>query len=326
MSNTTVSAVIAVYNPNLDYFSKAIDSVLNQKFPVLELILVNDGGRDEFMRVLPEDPRIRIFTKSNEGVAATRNFAIAQCLGRYIAFLDQDDFWYPDKLQEQLDMIPVEGDICMVISPVDIVDNKNNILKDKHAEKSASEYRRKTENSDFLLHLFDGNCIYSSAPLVHRDVFDSVGYFDSYVKPHDDWDMYLRIAYHSVPIYIYRACSLSVWRLHDSNESHKKVAMLRSKCRVEKKLIKIVNDRKCLAILHANLLIDYIDRDQFLYKKGRYRCYRSLLRKHFEELTKYCYSYRNEISILSGKMKRIRKEVIKASRRYIVSYFMRKKS
>lgn len=326
MNSATVSAVIAVYNPNLDYFRKAIDSVLNQKIPVMELILVNDGGSEEFRDVLPKDPRIRIFTKSNEGVATTRNFAIAECQGRYIAFLDQDDFWYPDKLQKQMEMIPVADKICMVISPVDIVDDKNNIIKNRKSLKVASEFHRKTAVGDFLLNLFDGNCIYSSTPLVHRNVFNAVGYFDSHTQPHDDWDMYLRIAHQQIPVYIYRERPLSAWRLHDSNESHKELVMMHSKCRVEKKLIKVVSDRNLLAILNTNLLIDYLERDNIVYKKGRYRCYRALLRRHLTQLLKDRLNYRGDMSGVYPELRRIRKMILKSSRRYIVSYFLRKKS
>jgi len=320
----SVSALIAVYNPKPDMLRQAVLSVLGQTMPVLELVLVNDGGSEDFRQHLPDDDRIRVFTKPNEGVAATRNFAIAQCRGDYIAFLDQDDYWYPDKLKEQTDMIPVPGDICMVISPVDIVDEKNNIFKNKKTIKISSTYQRKTGEGDFLLNLSEANFIYSSVPLVHRKVFDDVGLFDSLAQPHDDWDMYLRIVINSIPTYCYRERALSVWRLHDSNESHKELAMLRSKCQVEKKLIKVVNDKKMHAILHTNLLIDYIDRDHIIYKKGRYGCYRVLLRSHLPKLVKEFFNYRGEMYGAYPELRRIRKTILKASRRYVLSYFMRK--
>ena len=98
-NDMSVSAIIALYNPDLSLFEKALLSVLNQTYPVKEIVLVNDGGEDNFKAQLPDDLRIKVFSKSNEGVAAARNFAIAQCTSEYIAFLDQDDFWYPDKIQ-----------------------------------------------------------------------------------------------------------------------------------------------------------------------------------------------------------------------------------
>ncbi|UWX57854.1 glycosyltransferase [Chlorobaculum sp. MV4-Y] len=321
----SVSAVMAVYNPKPEFFRQAVLSVLGQTTPVLELVLVNDGGSDEFKTFLPDDDRIRVFTKPNEGVAATRNFAIKQCRGEYIAFLDQDDYWYPDKLKEQTDMIPALGDICMVISPVDIVDEKNNILKNKKTIKISSTYQRKTSEGDFLLNLSEANFIYSSVPMVHRKVFDDVGLFDSLAQPHDDWDLYLRIVINSIPTYCYRERALSVWRLHDSNESHKVLAMLRSKCQVEKKLIKVVNDKKVHAILNTNLLIDYIERDHIIYKKGRYGCYRVLLRSHLQKLVKEFFNCRGEMYGAYPELRRIRKTILKASRRYVLSYYYEKR-
>ena len=68
--SVTVSAVIAVYNPDLCFFEKAVASVLSQTSPVFELVLVNDGGSETFRSVLPDDGRIRLFSKQNGGVAA----------------------------------------------------------------------------------------------------------------------------------------------------------------------------------------------------------------------------------------------------------------
>lgn len=162
----SVSAIIAVYNPDLSYFEKAVFSVLNQSYRVLELILVNDGGNEAFIGKLPDDPRIKVFSKQNEGVAATRNYAIKQCRGDYLAFLDQDDYWYPEKLQEQLAMIPVSGEACMVASSVDLIDH-NSMSLSKYAPSTIATYSKKTRNNNTLLWLAEGNFIYSSTPPYH---------------------------------------------------------------------------------------------------------------------------------------------------------------
>lgn len=319
----TISAIIAVYNPEPELFKKAVESVLGQSFPVLELVLVNDGGCEDFRFDLPDDPRIRIFSKSNEGVAFTRNFAIKQCKGDFIALLDQDDYWYPDKLKEQVAMIPVQDEVCMVISPVDIVDNQGLKINKKNRIRVAAGYYRKTRKTDFLLALAEGNFIYSSTPLVHNRVFDSVGLFDPFTKPHDDWDMYLRIAFAGIPIHCYRERALSVWRSHNANESGKVQAMLLSKCRVEKKLLSVALDVKLRAVLNTNLLIDYIGRDNILYKSGRYKQYRALLRRHVLMLLKDRFNYRGELAAEYKEFsKRVRKAVLKSVRRYVVSFFL----
>lgn len=323
MRSCTVSAIIAVYNPKPELFRKAVESVLGQSLPVLELILVNDGGREDFRYHLPADPRIRIFTKSNEGVACTRNFAIRQCKGDYIALLDQDDYWYPDKLKEQVEMIYVQDEVCMVISPVDIVDRQGLKITRKNRIRVAEGYYRKTRKPDLLLALAEGNFIYSSTPLVHKRVFASVGLFDPFTKPHDDWDMYLRIVFAGIPVHCYRDRALSVWRIHDSNESGKVQAMLLSKCRVEKKLLSVASNRKLRAVLNTNLLIDYIGRDNILYKSGRYKQYRALLRRHLLLLLKDRFNYRGDLADEYKEFSaRVRKTFLKSIRRYMVSYFL----
>jgi glycosyltransferase involved in cell wall biosynthesis len=322
--DVTISAVVAVYNPNPELFRKAVDSVLSQTLPVKELILINDGGSDDFRNFLPEDPRIRIFSKFNEGVAATRNFALEHCTGQYIAFLDQDDYWYPDKLQEQTDMISSPDEICMVISPVDIVDNQGIKITKKNRIRVAAGYYRKIQNPDLRLALAAGNFIYSSTPLIHRKVFDRVGFFDLFTNPHDDWDMYLRIVFAGVPVYCYRDHALSVWRSHAANESGKVQAMLISKCRVEKKLLALTHDPKLQAILNTNLLVDYVWRDQIVFKNEKYRIYRALLRRHMYQLLLDRFNYRGDMADLYQDFSsRVRKAMLKAIRRYVVSYFLK---
>ena len=321
-NSISVSAIIAVYNPDLFFFRKAVASVLSQIFPVQELVLVNDGGTETFRSILPDDERIRVFSKQNEGVAAARNFALLQCRGEYIAFLDQDDYWYPDKLQEQMAMIPVPGEPCMVTSPVDIIVSDGSVLN-KLSRRESDEYQWKTSQATVLLSLLEGNFIYSSTPLIHRAVFDKAGWFDPWTQPHDDWDMYLRIVLAGFSLYCYRERSLSVWRSHESNESNKLNAMMRSKCRVEKKLLETVADDLIRRILATNLRIDFLERVNLLYKQGEYRRFRALVIIHLFRLLRHKYDFRSTgIKLHKAYSERVRKIALKSARRYVVSYFM----
>ena len=321
-SSVSVSAIIAVYNPDLCFFEKAVASVLSQTFPVLELVLVNDGGSETFRSILPDDHRIKVFSKKNEGVAATRNFALQQCTGEYIAFLDQDDYWYPDKLHEQMAMIPVPGEPCMVTSPVDIVVSDGSML-DKLSRRESEDYRWKTGQATAVLNLFEGNFIYSSTPLIHRAVFDKAGWFDPGTQPHDDWDIYLRIVLAGFSLYCYRERPLSVWRSHESNESNKLNAMMCSKCRVERKLLETVTDEMIRKILATNLLIDFVERDNLLFKQGEYRRFRRLVKIHLFRLLRHQYNFRSiAIELHRAFSNRVRRIVLKSARRYLVSYFM----
>ena len=103
-----VSVVIPVYNCE-KYIETAVNSVLNQSFSDFEIIIVNDASTDGtsgiLQRLQRKDSRIRVIDqKKNLGVAETRNKAFEYCRGKFIALLDADDFWFEDKLKEQLDV------------------------------------------------------------------------------------------------------------------------------------------------------------------------------------------------------------------------------
>src|SRR5690554_4333791 len=97
---TKFSVIIPLYNKERD-IQKTLDSLFNQTFQDFEAIIVNDGSTDRSAEIVEEnsDHRIRFFTKKNEGVAKTRNFAVQQAKSDLIAFLDADDYWYPFHLE-----------------------------------------------------------------------------------------------------------------------------------------------------------------------------------------------------------------------------------
>lgn len=96
MRKAEVSVVIPYYRGK-EYVKRAVDSVLNQPFSNIEVILINDGSpeQNDFIceNLASSGARIRYYKKCNEGIDATRNFGMKQAVGKYIAFLDQDDIW-----------------------------------------------------------------------------------------------------------------------------------------------------------------------------------------------------------------------------------------
>ena len=98
-----VSVVIPCYN-RAAVVEKAVRSVLEQSYPTLELILVDDGSTDQTRQVIEEiqDERLRYVYQKNAGACAARNHGAALAKGEYIAFHDSDDVWHPDKLEKQM--------------------------------------------------------------------------------------------------------------------------------------------------------------------------------------------------------------------------------
>jgi glycosyltransferase involved in cell wall biosynthesis len=101
-SDPLVSVVIPFYN-NTEWLREAVDSVLNQTYSNFEIILVNDGSPEDISGFLSEyGEKITYLFKQNEGPASARNLGIEKAAGEYIAFLDSDDLWLPDKLKIQI--------------------------------------------------------------------------------------------------------------------------------------------------------------------------------------------------------------------------------
>ena len=106
-NNPTVSVIIPVYN-RAQLVQKAIQSVFEQYYEDFELIIVDDGSTDDLADALSriKDPRMRlIFHDENKGAAAARNTGISKARGAYVAFLDSDDCWLPQKLKRQLEFL-----------------------------------------------------------------------------------------------------------------------------------------------------------------------------------------------------------------------------
>ena len=97
-----VSAIIPVYNCER-YLAEAIESVLNQTYQPIEVIVINDGSTDDTEAVAKRfDSSIRYYAHPNKGLGATRNRGVELAQGHFIAFLDADDLWVADKIERQM--------------------------------------------------------------------------------------------------------------------------------------------------------------------------------------------------------------------------------
>ncbi len=96
-----ISVLIPVYNGE-KYIGEAIESVLKQTLRPLEIVVVDDGSADESCAVAASFPGVRCVSIPHQGIAAARNRAVKEAIGEWIAFLDSDDLWMPDKLEKQM--------------------------------------------------------------------------------------------------------------------------------------------------------------------------------------------------------------------------------
>jgi cellulose synthase/poly-beta-1,6-N-acetylglucosamine synthase-like glycosyltransferase len=187
----TVSAIIPTYNYG-HFVGRAIDSVLNQTYPAIECVVVNDGSTDNTLQVLSAyRGRIRVIDKPNEGLSAARNSGIAAAKGDYIALLDSDDWWDPEKIGQQMRLLEARPELKAVGCGVRV------ISKDLTPVQTLA-WPAPTRNLEENLRAVATRRTWiggsGSGLLARREVFEEIGLFDTRLKAAEDWDMWLRIA------------------------------------------------------------------------------------------------------------------------------------
>lgn len=180
-----VSVIIPVYNRPVKV-ARAIYSVLNQEILPQEIIVVNDGSDDETSSVLDTfSADIRVLYQDNKGVSAARNLGILAAEGNWIAFLDSDDEWKPDKLKKQLRYLREHPDIC-ILQTDEIWIRKG---------KRVNPGKKYTKKGGDIFEECLPYCIVSpSTILCKKSLFDTIGGFDESLPVCEDYDLWLRIA------------------------------------------------------------------------------------------------------------------------------------
>ncbi len=184
----TISVIIPTYNYGR-FLSEAVDSALVQSYPALEIIVVDDGSTDDTPRIVSAyGDRICTIRQDNQGVGAARNAGMAAARGEYIAFLDSDDIWKPEKLEREIALFEADPGLGLVHCGAESFDN---------AGKTLSILMSGMEGwvAPELLRL-DREVITApgSATLVPKRVADEIGGFDPRLQPSEDWDFCYRIA------------------------------------------------------------------------------------------------------------------------------------
>jgi glycosyltransferase involved in cell wall biosynthesis len=182
-----VSVVIPAYNAAATV-GATLESVLAQTVDDLEVIVVDDGSSDDTAAVVHaiDDPRVRLIEKPNGGASDSRNAGIAEATGRYVAFLDADDLWVPDKLERQLDWLASNPGVGAVQTGVRFVDDELNTL----------DIRRCRPSEDALLETlqFENLPGFNSTLLVERELLERLGRYDTSLAILEDWNLAIELA------------------------------------------------------------------------------------------------------------------------------------
>jgi len=187
MKRVYVSVIIPTFNRSA-FLKESIESVLAQTYRDFELIVVDDGSTDNTPEIMSLfEVKISTITSKHEGPSAARNRGIMAAQGEFIAFLDSDDLWLPDKLEKQINFFRSNPEVFVCQTEEIWIRNGVRVNpREKHKKYSGWIFDR-------CLPL----CIVSpSAVMIHRNVFDRVGLFDETMPACEDYDLWLRIAPH----------------------------------------------------------------------------------------------------------------------------------
>lgn len=190
MNKPCVSVVIPTYNYG-HLLSRAVDSVLTQTFRDFEVLVVDDGSTDDTPKVLAGyGERIQAIRQDNAGVSAARNRGIAEARGEFIAFLDADDAWVPDKLEKQVAFLREHPQYDMVYSDI------SHYVDDRLVHHSYLQERGYTQAASGLIYdnILREGFIFVPTVMVRRECLEAVGGFDPGLSCSEDLDLWLRIA------------------------------------------------------------------------------------------------------------------------------------
>lgn len=252
MKTPVISIVIPTFN-RAGMIHHAIDSVKSQNFEDWELIVVDDASTDTTEAVvknlIKDDHRIKYLKQTiKKGGCASRNEGIRNSRGNYIAFLDDDDRWHPEKLKLQYNEICTNSDAGLIYCGFQYIDFKNN----KVIRKVFPFYK-----GDVSSILIRNNIIGSATPLIKKECFILAGLFDVELNSCQDWDMWIRIAQHYKINYVEKI--LADITLHGHQVSTNLSSKIESRRIIINKYCHILKNNpailsyhyKKLAVLHA---------------------------------------------------------------------------
>ncbi len=194
--NVKVSIIMPSYN-SAEYIGNAIKSVLGQTYKDFEFIIIDDCSTDNSREVIDsfQDTRIKkIFFEKNEHMWFVHNYAISISRGKYIAEINDDDYWHLDKLKKQVEYMETHSECGACFTLVNVVDEKDNILTERDTFLVSLFNVRNRSRIEWIRHFyFKGSCLCHPSVLIRRDVMDKVGIYNYSLLQIADFELWVRI-------------------------------------------------------------------------------------------------------------------------------------
>ncbi len=191
MKEALVSVILPTYN-RAHIIRGPLESVLNQTYSNLEIIIVDDGSTDETYELISSytDSRICYIRQgTNNGVSSARNAGISRATGEYIAFQDSDDIWHPEKIAKQIEVFQKDPEIMFCYHKIqyDFGGNRYAVLPDE-------EIPTQNKNGSIYGQMLYGNLVPCPALMARKSIIEKAGFFDTSYPALEDYDYALRLS------------------------------------------------------------------------------------------------------------------------------------
>ena len=228
-----ISVIIPTYN-RYEFLKRAVKSVLNQTYRASEIIIIDDGSSDETTQIQKDFPILKYIYQKNSGVSSARNRGISNANNKWIAFLDSDDAWHKEKLEEQANFHVQNVDILMSYTDeLWVRDNKVVKIPKKFRKIGVDSF---TENISYCN-------IAPSSVVIHKSLFKKYGLFDENLEVCEDYDLWLRIMLEEQVGLVHKKL-ITKYAGHEDQLSFKHWGMDRFRILALEKLLRVENSSR----------------------------------------------------------------------------------
>lgn len=216
---TDIAVAVTTYN-QAKWIGETLESVLGQSSRPSEVVVIDDGSLDETPVVLENfRDRVRVIRQQNAGVAAARNAAVRACSADYVALMDGDDLWHPDKLRRCAELLTEYGKPSLLVHDLERISSRGEVIGGGEiAPRLISWGHGRVATVDCVDHLIADNFISTTSQIVVRrtEYIDS-GESDATFPIASDYDLYLRLATRGP--FLFYGDVLTQWRRHETSAS-----------------------------------------------------------------------------------------------------------
>jgi len=260
-SNPRVTVITPTYNRE-KFLPEAIDGVLAQTFGDFELIVVDDGSTDNSREILEayqaRDSRIRTFWQENQGQSVARNVALAEARGAFICFLDSDNYWPAEKLQQQITLFDENPSVDVIYGDIITVD------EDGREHTRLNMTRHSGHIAKWMLR---DNCVSMNTAMARRECFDQMGGMSGQRRVADDYDLWLKFSARYQFLYVPKFWAF--YRVMDDQISSDKTARFDSNEAIIHNFRKNYPDAVTQQEFDAGFAVFYVRKARYLASVGR---------------------------------------------------------